>query len=224
NAREPLPPSLDSTSHAPPPPFNGTAAARLYTSYRSPFAQRAWIARNCKGLKEQIQLVPINLEDKPSWYKQVNPQGKVPALEHNGKIIVESLDILRYVDTNFEGPPLFPNELLAYSETFTEMVLNSFKGETVREADPAFDVVEAALGKFKDGPFFLGRQVDIAYIPFVERAEIFLPAAWNYDISAGRPQLAGWIQEMNRIDGYKETKSDSREVVGYYKNRFLVIV
>ncbi|CAN0926773.1 Glutathione S-transferase L1, partial [Linum grandiflorum] len=196
-----------------PPPFNGTAAARLYTSYRSPFAQRAWIARNCKGLKEQIQLVPINLEDKPSWYKQVNPQGKVPALEHNGKIIVESLDILRYVDTNFEGPPLFPNdaerksfaeELLAYSETFTEMVLNSFKGETVREA--------------------VILQVDIAYIPFVERAEIFLPAAWNYDISAGRPQLAGWIQEMNRIDGYKETKSDSREVVGYYKNRFLVIV
>ncbi|CAN0907329.1 Glutathione S-transferase L1, partial [Linum grandiflorum] len=44
-------------------------------------------------------------------------------------------------------------------------------------------------------------QVNIAYIPFVERAEIFLPAAWNYDIAAGRLQLAGWIQEMNKMDG-----------------------
>lgn len=33
---------------------------------------------------------------------------QVPALEHNGKVIGESLDLIKYVDSNFEGPSLFP--------------------------------------------------------------------------------------------------------------------
>jgi len=32
----------------------------------------------------------------------------VPALEHNGKILGESLDLIKYVDASFEGTPLFP--------------------------------------------------------------------------------------------------------------------
>jgi len=40
-------------------------------------------------------------------------------------------------------------------------------------------------------PLFL--QVDIAYVPFIERAEISFSNA-NYDIMAGRPKLAKWIE------------------------------
>jgi hypothetical protein len=36
-------------------------------------------------------------------------------------------------------------------------------------------------------------QVDIAYVPFIERAEISFSSA-NYDIMAGRPNLAKWIE------------------------------
>lgn len=34
---------------------------------------------------------------------------QVPSLEHNGKIIGESIDLIKYVDSNFEGPSLVPN-------------------------------------------------------------------------------------------------------------------
>lgn len=34
---------------------------------------------------------------------------QVPALEHNGKVIGESLDLIKYVDSNFEGPALLPD-------------------------------------------------------------------------------------------------------------------
>ena len=37
-------------------------------------------------------------------------------------------------------------------------------------------------------------QVDIAYIPFVERFCIFLSEVFKYDITAGRPKLAAWIE------------------------------
>lgn len=43
-----------------------------------------------------------------------SPYYQVPALEHNGKVIGESLDLIKYVDINFEGPSLLPNVRFAW--------------------------------------------------------------------------------------------------------------
>nr|POE59860.1 glutathione s-transferase l1 [Quercus suber] len=185
---EHLPTPLDATSEQP-PLFDETT--RQYVSYTCPFAQRVWILRNYKACLLQRESLP---------------RKQVPALEHNGKITGESLDLIKYVDSNFEGPSLHPNdpakkefaeELITYSDTFNKIVFTSFKGDTVKEAGPAFDHLENALHKFNDGPFFLGHElslVDIAYIPFVEKFQAFLSGVWNYDITAGRPKLTKWIE------------------------------
>ncbi|KAL3825943.1 hypothetical protein ACJIZ3_021972 [Penstemon smallii] len=228
--QEILPPPLDSTSE-PPSLFDGTT--RLYTNYQCPFAQRVWIARNYKGLQDEIKLVPIDLQNRPAWYKEkVYPENKVPALEHNGKIIGESLNLVKYIDANFKGPALLPDdpakqkyaeELLAYSDTFLKNVFTSFKGDPVKQAGAEFDYLETALHKFDDGPFFLGQfsQVDVAYAPFVERFHIFFQAQWKNDITSGRPKLAAWIEEINKIDAYKLTKGDPEFLVDYYRKHLL---
>ncbi|KAL0539274.1 hypothetical protein IC582_023470 [Cucumis melo] len=230
--QEVLPPALTSVSE-PPPIFDGTT--RLYISYTCPYAQRVWITRNCKGLQNKIQLVPINLQDRPSWYKEkVYPLNKVPALEHNNEVKGESLDLIKYIDSNFEGPSLFPDEpgkrefaeeLINYVNSFTGSVVSSFKGDG-NEADVAFDYIESALSKYGDGPFFLGQfsLVDIAYAPFIERFRPFLLEVKTYDITAGRPKLAAWIEEMNKIKGYQQTRRDPQEHVDSYKKRFLPFV
>ncbi|EEF37169.1 glutathione-s-transferase omega, putative [Ricinus communis] len=206
-----------------------------------------WITRNCKGLQDQIKLVPLNLHNRPSWYpEKFYSVNKVPALEHNGKVIGETLDLMKYIDTNFEGPSLFPDdpakkefaeELFSYTDTFNRIVFASFRGDVAKEAGPAFDYLENALQQFDDGPFFLGQfsLADIAYITFVERLQIFLSEVFKYDITAGRPKLAAWIeieqaitkewvgnfQEINKIGAYKQTKPDSKELVESYKKSFL---
>ncbi|KAL3628567.1 Glutathione S-transferase L3 [Castilleja foliolosa] len=229
--QEVLPPSLDSTSTVPPPVFDGTT--RLYLSYKCPYAQRTWIVRNYKGLQDEIKLVPIDLPNRPAWYKEiVYPENKVPALEHNGKIIGESLDLVKYIDANFKGPSLLPEdpakqkfdeELIAYSDTFVKNVITSFKGDTIKQAGAEFDYLENALQKYDDGPFFLGQfsRVDVVYAPFVERFQIFLQEVWKYDITSGRPKLAAWVEEINKIDAYKPTKCNPEELVPFYKARFL---
>ncbi|KAF8042500.1 hypothetical protein BT93_A0971 [Corymbia citriodora subsp. variegata] len=228
---ENLPPPLNSSAGQP-PLFDGTT--RLYTSYACPFAHRVWITRNYKGLQDKIKLVPLNLQDRPAWYKEkVYPVNKVPALEHNGKIVGESLDLIKYLDSNFEGPSLFPEdperrkfgeELWSYVDEFVNLVFTSFKGEGPKECSPAFDHLENALGKFEDGPFFVGQfsGVDIAYIPLVERFSSYLSEVWKYDIIAGRPKLAAWIEEMDKVDCYKQTKNllRTKEFVEYWKARF----
>ncbi|CAI0388915.1 unnamed protein product, partial [Linum tenue] len=205
-----LPPALDASSE-PPPLFDGVT--RLYTYYGCPFAQRVWITRNFKGLQDKIKLVGIDLSNRPAWYaEKVYPPNKVPALEHNGKIIGESLDLIKYLDSNFEGPSLLPDdpakkqlaeELFAYTDTFTGTVFSAFKGDAVKEV--------------------VSLQVDIAYIPFVERFQIFLSEVFKYDITEGRQKLAAWIEELNKLEAYKQTKLEGTkaQVVEVYSKRFL---
>ncbi|XP_057981829.1 glutathione S-transferase L3 [Malania oleifera] len=228
--QEVLPPALDSSSD-PPSLFDGTT--RLYISYTCPYAQRVWITRNSKGLQEKIKLVPIDLQNRPAWYKEkVYPLNKVPSLEHNNQVKGESLDLIKYIDSNFEGPSLFPDdpakrelaeELLSYTDTFNRSVISSFKGDGVDEACVAFDYIETALSKFDDGPFFLGQfsLVDIAYAPFIERFQPFLFDVKKYDITAGRSKLAAWIEELNNNEAFKPTRHDPKELVEIYKRRFM---
>ncbi|KAL3820084.1 hypothetical protein ACJIZ3_005989 [Penstemon smallii] len=229
NVKEVLPPALDSSSD-PPAIFDGTP--KLYISYSCPFAQRAWITRNCKGLQDIIKLVPINLRNRPTWYKEkVYPKNKVPSLEHNNEVKGESLDLIRYIDSNFDGPSLFPDdpakiefaeELLSFTGSFSKAVISSLEENKMNEAGAAFDDIETALSKFGDGPFFLGQfsLVDIAYVPFIERYKPYFSEVKNYDITKGRPKFAVWIEEMNKIEGYKQTQRDPKEHIETYKKRF----
>ncbi|XP_054824210.1 glutathione S-transferase L3-like [Prosopis cineraria] len=230
--QEVLPLPLTSTS-PPPPLFDGTT--RLYVSYTCPFAQRVWITRNYKGLQDKIKLVAINLQDRPAWYKdKVYPENKVPSLEHNGKVLGESLDLIKYVDSNFEGSSLFPSDpvksefgeqLISHVDTFVKEGFTSMKAaDPVQQISPAFDFLENALGKFDDGPFFLGQfsLVDIAYVPFVERFQIVLSEVFKHDVTEGRPKFAAWMEEVNKIGAYTQTRNDPKEIVDVFKKRFLV--
>ena len=45
---------------------------------------------------------------------------QVPSLEHNNEIRGESLDLIKYIDSNFDGPALLPEvRLIIHSVTFT---------------------------------------------------------------------------------------------------------
>ncbi|XP_073113318.1 protein IN2-1 homolog B-like isoform X5 [Elaeis guineensis] len=195
--KEVLPPVLDSTSQ-PPTLFDGTT--RLYISYKSPFAQRTWITRNCKGLQEKIKLVPIDLQNRPAWYKEkVYPPNKDPAKRQ------------------------FAEELFSYIDSLNKIMFTalSSKEDVGDEVGAALDKVEDALSKFDDGPFFLGQfsLVDIAYAPFMERYQILFSDVKNYDITKGRPKLALWFEELNKIDAYVQTRRDPQELLAHTKKR-----
>uniref|UniRef100_A0A0D9Z5L0 GST N-terminal domain-containing protein n=1 Tax=Oryza glumipatula TaxID=40148 RepID=A0A0D9Z5L0_9ORYZ len=68
-----------------------------------------------QGLQEKIKLVPTDTNDRPAWYKEVYPKNTLPSLEHNNKIIGESLDLIKYIDINFAGPRLTPDVDIAYA-------------------------------------------------------------------------------------------------------------
>lgn len=234
--QEVLPPLSDSTSE-PPPLFDGTT--RLYTTYYCPFAQRVWITRNYKGLQDEIKLVGIDLDDRPTWYKEkVYPPNKVPALEHNNKVIGESLDLITYLDTHFEGPSLFPldpakkqftEELLIYSNTWNPTLFFYLKGTTSQsDMRAAFDKLEEYFSKYnEEGAFLLGAQfsaADVAYAPFVQRYHPLLLELHDYDITEGRPKLAAWLEALDTVEAFRQTKWDEEQNIKIYKRRNLGLV
>ncbi|GJY44117.1 glutathione S-transferase L3-like protein [Tanacetum coccineum] len=117
---------------------------------------------------------------------------------------------------------VFAEELLTYTDMLNKIVHSSVRGDSVKEGCVAFDYLESALQRF-EGSFFLGEisMVDFACVPFVERFQLFLQEVYKYDICTGMPKLATWIEELNKIDAYVETKDDPKYTIQIYKKRLL---
>ena len=86
-------------------------ALRLHTYWRSSAAYRVRIVLALKGL--EFESVPRHLlrdggEQRRPDYLALNPQGLVPALEHDGHVLTQSLAICEYLDERFPEPPLLP--------------------------------------------------------------------------------------------------------------------
>uniref|UniRef100_A0A804QP69 GST C-terminal domain-containing protein n=1 Tax=Zea mays TaxID=4577 RepID=A0A804QP69_MAIZE len=88
----------------------------------------------------------------------------------------------------------------------------------------ALDKLEADLSKFDDGPFFLGQfsLADVAYITILERVQIYYSHLRNYDIAEGRPNLQEFIEEMNKIEAYAQTKNDPLFLLDLAKNHLKI--
>jgi maleylpyruvate isomerase len=84
---------------------------KLYTYFRSSAAFRTRIALNLKGIAYEPACIdmraPTSAHRRPE-YLAINPQGLVPALEHDGTTIAQSLAIIEYLDETHPEPPLLP--------------------------------------------------------------------------------------------------------------------
>lgn len=53
-------------------------------------------------------------EHVTDWYQSINPNGVVPTLVHNGRVVIESVDIIDYLDRTLPKPPLAPHDRAGY--------------------------------------------------------------------------------------------------------------
>ncbi|MEZ5499904.1 MAG: maleylacetoacetate isomerase [Steroidobacteraceae bacterium] len=86
----------------------------LHTYWRSSAAYRVRIALNVKGIEaRQIACNLVSGEQGGSAYRQLNPQGLVPALLDGEQVIGQSLAIIEYLEDIHPLPALLPAEPLA---------------------------------------------------------------------------------------------------------------
>ena len=175
-----------------------------------PFCERVWLALEEKQIPFEIEL--INLRDKPQWYKDMVPTGRVPAVKIEGELVYESKDILLALEQKFDGFPLLPKEpekrsvALEMIEVFEsndliksgyQFLFNSQNNTEITPEEKEVELLnlqttfetnldhfEETLGKYP-GVYFMQEfsLVDIMYTPHLRRLAANLPVFRGYSIS-----------------------------------------
>jgi maleylacetoacetate isomerase len=88
---------------------------RFHGYFRSSSSYRCRIAFGLKGLTPEF--VPVHLtrdggQQHGAEYRALNPQGLVPALEVDGRVLTQSPAILEWLDEVHPEPPLLPADRL----------------------------------------------------------------------------------------------------------------
>jgi maleylacetoacetate isomerase len=83
----------------------------LFSYWRSSAAYRVRIGLNLKGLPYDIMAVHLlrdGGEQHAAGFREANPQGLVPVLQHGHRMLRQSMAILEYLDEMWPEPALLP--------------------------------------------------------------------------------------------------------------------
>ena len=183
-----------------------------------PYVERSRIVLLEKALPHELEL--IELSNKPAWFLEVSPMGRVPVLLVDGRPVFESMVINELLNELQPEPPLFPQDPIARAEGRGWIV---FANDVLMPAGSAAmlalagsatgDDLAKPLGALRDalwklerqlarggGPFFLGRSfslVDASYAPFFRRWR--LAERWgapDAHLLASFPKVSAWVEAM----------------------------
>lgn len=160
---------------------------RLISYETCPFVQRSQVMLREKGVDFDVE--HIDLSNKPDWFVELSPTGKVPTLEvtrdDGTKVVLfESLVINEYLEEAGGGIPMLPADPLdkaharSWVEYSTVLLQDCFALTAARDEDELAEVVRRTQGKLDRlenevrGTFFLGEAmslVDAAFVPALQR-------------------------------------------------------
>jgi len=83
----------------------------LHGYWRSGTSYRTRIALELKGLEYDQLGIDLRAGDQHSdAFRALNPQGLVPALEHDGGVLTQSPAIIEWLEERYPEPPLMPRD------------------------------------------------------------------------------------------------------------------
>ncbi len=191
-----------------------------------PFVQRSVITLEEKGVPYEIEYIDLN--NKPEWFMQLSPLGKVPILIVEDTVIFESAPINEYLDETAPGRKLQPSDPLQRAHNrawieFTSTVLvtrNQMQhAKTEQETRRLAAVVNAQLPRLEEqldnGPFFNGNDfslVDAAAAPLFQRLAWLLELAPDLGVLDDLPKVTAWSEALLQRESVKRsTVADIRE-------------
>ncbi|MBA5778407.1 glutathione S-transferase family protein [Stappia sp. F7233] len=180
-----------------------------------PYVQRAAIAFAEKGVP--FQRVYVDLSDKPDWFKQISPLGKVPVLKVGEESLFESAAIVEYLEDAYPNP-LHPENAVtrARHRAYMEMgsnILNGIAGLYNAPDEAAFRAKAGELRQrferieeeLKDGPYFAGGKftlVDAVFGPIFRYFDVF-DRVDDFGILQGLEKVAAWRKALAERDSVK---------------------
>lgn len=196
----------------------------LFSFKACPYAQRTRMMLIEKGI--EYSLTEVDLYNKPDWWKELSPHGKVPLLRHNGGLVYESRVINEYLEEVFPEPTLLPESpmhrakariWIDYCDTYLlpalhNLIADRHNDEKVIRNRKSIEekllfIEKEGLRKLGGGPFFMGPDitlVDLQFMPFIERLPCY-KELWGASIPKECSRLRAWIKTMQDQESHKRT-------------------
>jgi RNA polymerase-associated protein len=175
----------------------------LYDAPRCPYCARVRIVLAEKGI--EVEVVEIDLSDRPAWLYEKNPTGRVPVIEEDGgRPLPESAVIMEFLEERYPEPALLPadpaDRAAARLLIFRDNDLTSPYYALRRGEEGAREQLDASLGRFDallgEQPYLSGVEyglADIALVPWVLRARDMLGVELD-----GFAALTEWLTRLEQ--------------------------
>jgi glutathione S-transferase len=183
----------------------------LYSFRRCPYAMRARMALRYSGVP--VEIVEVSLKAKPAEMLAISPKGTVPVLDADGRVIDESLEIMRWalaqndpqgwlldgdsrivelIEANDQGFKVDLNRY-KYAERYPEQPMQVY-----RAAGAVF--LQRLEGLLQDRDYLLTDHpsvADIALLPFVRQ---FAHVDREWFAQTPYPRLQAWLHNFLESD------------------------
>lgn len=206
------------------PDVPGMQGLHLFHFVMSNCSQRVRIALEEKGLSWTSHHLNLPANEHVSEdYQRINPNGVVPTLVHDGQVVIESNDILGYLDEQFPEPPLRPEGAEARREMTARIVEASAFQSTIKVL--SHDLLFRPFRKFsaEDIALYQEKHNDPALSSFVRDYAENGPA-WqarveraNEGLKASLGVLEAALGESEWLSGDHYGLADISWVVNYHR-------
>jgi glutathione S-transferase len=197
----------------------------LVSHHLCPYVQRAVIALTEKSVAHERSY--IDLSNKPAWFTEISPLGKVPLLRvRTGKgkepVLFESAVICEYLEDT-QPNPLHPSDPLVRAQhrawiEFASAALDDVAGFYTAKDDETFEVKRLRLtNKFSwlerhldDGPFFAGTRfslVDAVFGPLFRYFDTF-DRIGNFGFFDDTPRVRAYRTALSKRPSVREAVSE----------------
>lgn len=193
---------------------------KLWYSTTSPFVRKVLVTIAHHQLQEKIEMIKITSSFDPSSpHNQINPLGRIPALERNcGRRLFGSQLIAEYLDNKGQNTPLIPQEgkarwnvlaLHNLADGIMENTLPMIAEKMLRPENEwwisrhqqlmernqrSFTELENALAEFGT-TLNLGTITAVCLIDWY----LFRGEKLGFDLNKHSPNLVKWASQMNEI-------------------------
>ncbi|CAH9097451.1 unnamed protein product [Cuscuta europaea] len=183
-----------------------------------PFCQRVALTLEEKNIPYQNIL--INLSDKPQWFLEVNPEGKVPLIKFDGKWIADSDVIVGIIEEKYPEPPLaIPSEFASVGSKILPTFVAFLKSKDLNDGTEQSLVEE--LKAFdehlnKNGPFVNGEKIssaDLSLAPKLYHLQVALGHFKKWSVPAGLVHVHNYLKLVFARDSFQKTKPPKDEYI-----------
>ncbi|KAI9157744.1 hypothetical protein LWI28_027272 [Acer negundo] len=184
-----------------------------------PFCHRVQLTLEEKKIPYKLLLV--NLSDKPQWFLDISPEGKVPVVKFDDKWVPDSDVIVGILEEKFPEPSLItPPEFASVGSKIFPTFFKFVKSKDSNDGSEQALLEELkALNEHLEkngGPFIAGEKitaVDLSLVPKLYHLKIALGHFKKWSIPESLTHVHNYIKATFGRESFEKTKAAEQYVI-----------